>query len=168
MKTPDSMRIRTYLWSSKKEYYQASLDGSEVAIMADYPDLYPFVKVSVRKLYSQGRGILPPVSLFLHWTILHRIGAQRNVPKGGRLRKGQHLHGRVMKKKGGRQRLRTCSTIEKVYTSLLLFSHEVRPSFKSSSIIAGGVFGVPWVRSQPAELRLIRHWSYQLGWGRML
>ena len=30
-------------------YYQASLDGSEAATMADYPDLYPFVKVSVRK-----------------------------------------------------------------------------------------------------------------------
>ena len=44
-------------------YYQASLDGSEVAIMADYPDLYPFVKVSIRKLYSQGRGILLLVSL---------------------------------------------------------------------------------------------------------
>ena len=44
-------------------HYQASLDGSEVAIMADYPDLYPFMKVSVWKLYSQGRGILPPVSL---------------------------------------------------------------------------------------------------------
>ena len=33
-------------------YYQASLDGSEVAIAADYPDLYPLVKVSIRKLYS--------------------------------------------------------------------------------------------------------------------
>ena len=33
-------------------FYQASLDGSEVAIAADYPDLYPFMKVSIRKLYS--------------------------------------------------------------------------------------------------------------------
>ena len=44
-------------------YYQASLDGSEVAIAADYPDLYPFVKVSIRELYSQGREILLLISL---------------------------------------------------------------------------------------------------------
>ena len=35
-------------------YYQASFDGSEVAIIADYPDLYPFVKVSVRKSFKKG------------------------------------------------------------------------------------------------------------------
>ena len=34
-------------------YYQASVDGSEVAITADYPGLYPFIKVSVRKPSSQ-------------------------------------------------------------------------------------------------------------------
>ena len=34
-------------------YYQASLDGSEVAIVADYPDLYPFVKVSVQKSFKR-------------------------------------------------------------------------------------------------------------------
>ena len=33
-------------------YYQAILDGSDVAIMADYPDLYPFVKVSIQISYS--------------------------------------------------------------------------------------------------------------------
>ena len=43
--------------------YQASLDGSEVAIVDDYPDRYPFVKVSIRKLYSQGKEILLRVSL---------------------------------------------------------------------------------------------------------
>ena len=69
-------------------YYQASLDGSEVAIMADYPDFYPSVKVSVRKLYSQGRGIFPLVFLFLHWPMLRRICAQRAVPKERRPRKG--------------------------------------------------------------------------------
>ena len=30
-------------------YYQASLDGSEVAITADYPGLFPFAIVSIRK-----------------------------------------------------------------------------------------------------------------------
>ena len=36
------------------------------------------------------------------------------------------------KTKGGRQYLSTCSTIEKVYTSLLIFGCEVGPSFESS------------------------------------
>ena len=42
-------------------FYQASLDGSEVAITADYPDLLPFVKVSARKSSSK-RGAPTHVS----------------------------------------------------------------------------------------------------------
>ena len=34
-------------------FYQASLDGSEVAIMADYPGLLPFAIVSIRKASSK-------------------------------------------------------------------------------------------------------------------
>ena len=36
-------------------YYQASPDGSKVAIMADYPDLHSFVKVSVQKSFKKGK-----------------------------------------------------------------------------------------------------------------
>ena len=31
-------------------FYQASLDSSEVAIIADYPRLYPFCIVSIQRL----------------------------------------------------------------------------------------------------------------------
>ena len=34
-------------------FYQASLDGSEVAIMADYPDLLSFSSVSIRRSSSK-------------------------------------------------------------------------------------------------------------------
>lgn len=34
-------------------FYQASLDGSEVAIMANYPGLLPFAIVSIRKASSK-------------------------------------------------------------------------------------------------------------------
>jgi len=34
-------------------FYQSSLDGSEVAITADYPRLYPFCIVSIRRLLKR-------------------------------------------------------------------------------------------------------------------
>ena len=34
-------------------FYQASLDGSEVAITADYPRLYPFCIVSIRRVLNR-------------------------------------------------------------------------------------------------------------------
>ena len=34
-------------------FYEATIDGSEVDIMADYPDLFPFSKVSTRKSSSK-------------------------------------------------------------------------------------------------------------------
>ena len=38
-----------YIESDDGVFYQASLDGLEVAITADYPRLYPFCIVSIRR-----------------------------------------------------------------------------------------------------------------------
>ena len=45
-------------------YYQASLDGSEVAITADYPGLFPFAIVSARKASSK-KGVLTSIAPLL-------------------------------------------------------------------------------------------------------
>ena len=34
-------------------FYQATLDGSEVAITADYPRLYPFCNVSIQRVLKR-------------------------------------------------------------------------------------------------------------------
>ena len=45
-------------------FYQPSLDGSEVAITADYPDLFPFAIVSVRKASSKRESSLASPSSY--------------------------------------------------------------------------------------------------------
>ena len=59
MKTPDN-----YIEFDDGVFYQASLDGLEVAITADYPRLYPFCIVSIRRaLERKSLFVLLPIIL---------------------------------------------------------------------------------------------------------
>ena len=50
-------------------FYQASLDGSEVAITADYPRPYPFSIVSIRRALKK-KSLLAPLSIILNRTLM--------------------------------------------------------------------------------------------------
>ena len=57
-------------------FYQASLDGSEVAITSDYPRLYPVSILSIQKA-SQKRS---PYLHLIHYTKLYFIGSALGKP----------------------------------------------------------------------------------------
>jgi hypothetical protein len=83
-------------------FYQASLDGSEVAITADYPRLYPFSIVSIQKASSKRS----PYLRLIHYTKLYFIGSALGKPHS--LESGLYA-GRSFKTKGNRERYRAPS-----------------------------------------------------------
>jgi hypothetical protein len=63
-------------------FYQASLDGLRVAITADYPRLYPFCIVSIRRALE--RKPLSALLLIIPFRTFNRIGVRQTVPPRGR------------------------------------------------------------------------------------
>ena len=53
--------LEIYIEFDDGVFYQSSLDGSEVAITADYPRLYPFCMVSIQRLLKRRSLSLPVV-----------------------------------------------------------------------------------------------------------
>ena len=49
-------------------FYQASLDGLEVAIVADYPRPYPYSIISFRRVVLP-KSLLAPLSIELNYTL---------------------------------------------------------------------------------------------------
>ena len=68
--------LNIYIEFDDGVFYQASLDGSEVAIMADYPHLYPFSIVSIQRAFSK-RG---PYLHLIHYTKLYFVGLALSKP----------------------------------------------------------------------------------------
>ena len=63
-------------------FYQASLDGSEVAITADYPRLYPFCIVSIRRALKR-KSLLAPLSIIPIRTLIGSALGRPYLLKGG-------------------------------------------------------------------------------------
>ena len=67
-------------------FYQASLDGSEVAITADYPRPYPFSIVSIRRALKR-KSLLVHLSIILTRTLIGSALCGPYLPQGQPLRK---------------------------------------------------------------------------------
>ena len=62
-------------------FYQASLDGSKVAITADYPRLYPFCIISIRRALKN-KSLLAHLSIILTRTLIGSAHCGPYLPKG--------------------------------------------------------------------------------------
>ena len=71
-----------YIEFDDRVFYQASLDGSEVAITADYPRLYPFCIVSIRRALKR-KFLLAPLSIILIRTLIGSALGGPYLLKGG-------------------------------------------------------------------------------------
>ena len=63
-------------------FYQASLDGSEVAIIADYPRLYPFCIVSIQRLPKK-RSSFVSLPVVLIWILTGSVLQGPYLLEGG-------------------------------------------------------------------------------------
>src|SRR4051812_29190335 len=63
-------------------FYQASLDGLEVAITADYPRLCPFSVVSIRETSSKRSPYLHPTPHTKMWFIGSALSKPHSIESG--------------------------------------------------------------------------------------